>query len=687
MNSEKCLNRKKNVWWQRFLLLLFTIHCSLFSSFAQIGTWKNYLAYHDIQQICAAGDYLFVRASNGLYQYNQKDQSITTFDRTNGLSDTGIKLIAWNKQVKRLIAVYENSNIDLVATNGDVINISALYSKTMTEDKTVNSIYIYSKYAYLACGFGIIKVNMADAEIAETYNLDKNISSVGISNETIYAKQQDQVISASLTQNLIDPSNWTITNAYPSDIFNEDTSDYDTHYPLVSTLKPGGPKYNYFGFLKYANNRLYSCGGGNNNIDLPGCIQILQEGDWDIYQDDGIAEQTGVDYINSNCLDYDPLDIEHVFVGSRTGVYEFRNGKFINFFNDSNSPIEAFDGKSKNYELVYGLKFDASGHLWILNSQAPTQSLIEYTREGQFISHHIPEVMKLNDGGYTGKSLGNLCNPFFDSNGYLWFVNNNWIQASAYRHHLDTNTTNTYIDFVNQDGTAITAMWGVTCLAEDKEGNMWLGTDVGPFVLEKSQFDASNPVYTQVKIPRNDGTNYADYLLNKVSITDICIDAGNRKWIATSGNGVYLISADNLTQLQHFTYDNSKLLSNIVNKIAINNQSGEVFFATDKGLCSFVSDATTINEEMTKDNVWAYPNPVTPDYSGLITVVGLSFNADVKIVSSNGKLIAEGHSNGGTFTWDGHDKDGNRVASGVYMVVTATSEGKKGTVCKIAIIR
>ena len=89
---------------------------------------------------------------------------------------------------------------------------------------------------------------------------------------------------------------------------------------------------------------------------------------------------------------------------------------------------------------------------------------------------------------------------------------------------------------------------------------------------------------------------------------------------------------------------------------------------------------------MTKDNVYAYPNPVTPDYTGLITVTGLSLNADVKILSSSGKLIAEGRSNGGLFTWDGNDKSGHRVASGVYMVVTATAEGKKGTVCKIAII-
>ena len=90
---------------------------------------------------------------------------------------------------------------------------------------------------------------------------------------------------------------------------------------------------------------------------------------------------------------------------------------------------------------------------------------------------------------------------------------------------------------------------------------------------------------------------------------------------------------------------------------------------------------------MNKENVYAYPNPVEPNYTGLITIVGLSNNSDVKVISSNGAIIAEGRSNGGTFTWNGNDINGNRVTSGIYMVVAATSEGEKGTVCKIAIIK
>ena len=197
----------------------------------------------------------------------------------------------------------------------------------------------------------------------------------------------------------------------------------------------------------------------------------------------------------------------------------------------------------------------------------------------------------------------------------------------------------------------------------------------------------SNPLCTQVKVPRNDGTNYADYLLANIDISSIAVDGAGRKWFGTKQNGVYLISADNMTQIQHFTTDNSALLSNVVRSIAINPTTGEVFFGTDKGLCSYISDATQTNTEMNSDNVWAYPNPVSPGYTGLITITGLTYNADVKIVASNGALVNEGRSNGGTYTWDGCDQKGRRVASGVYMVITATNTGEKGTVCKIAIVR
>jgi len=626
------------------VLLLSIVNCQL--SICQIGSWRNYLAYSDIQQIRAAGsDNLFVLASNGLYQYNKADQSIITYDKINGLSDTHITNINWCPQAKRLIAVYQNSNIDLIDLKGNVTNISDLYNKMMTGDKTVSSIRIDGIYAYLICGFGIVKVNMQRAEIADSY-----------------------------TQNHPD---------YPTSLPEEDNSDYDKYIDLVKTLKPGGPKYNYFGFMRFYNGKLYSC---NGDYEQSGNIQVLEDNQWNIYQDEGISDVTGLPFIGVYCFDIDPQNTEHVFAGAVNGLYEFLNGKFVKFYNSDNSPIEPYNGKSKNHQLVSGLKYDKNGNLWILNSQAPNASLIKLSN-GEFTKYNKSELMKLNANGYTNKSNGDLSKIIIDSKGMMWFVNNTWTLPAIYQYDIDNDKIIAYESFVNQDDTKINVQDGIRCVAEDMEQNIWVGSNNGPFLLEKNEIENNGNTFTQVKVPRNDGTNYADYLLAKIDISCIAIDGANRKWFGTNNNGVYLISADNLVQVQHFTTDNSKLLSNNVMSIAINNTTGEVFFATDNGLCSYISDATDTNDEMTTDNVWAYPNPVEPGYTGNITITGLSLNADIKILTANGAIVNEGRSNGGTYVWDGCDKKGRRVASGIYMVATATSKGEKGTVCKIAIVR
>ena len=635
------------LWLRRMVIGVLPFYLFTFLPLnAQIGTWRNYLAYSDIQQIRAAGnDYLFVLASNGLYQYNRQDQSIYTYDKTNGLSDTYITNICWCPQAKHLIAVYQNSNIDLIDVKGNVTNISDLYNKLLTGDKTVSSIRMDGIYAYLICGFGIVKINMQRAEIAETYK----------------------------------PTH----PEYPTSLPDEDNSDYDKYIDIVKTLKPGGPHTNYFGFMLFTYNRLYTC-NGDYNYSSP--IQILNNNEWTIYQHEGISEQTGVSFQGSFCLDVDPTNTEHVFAGSRNGLYEYLNGKFVKYYDHSNSPIEPFDGVNKEYQLVTGTKFDQKGNLWVLNSSAPTTALMKYAN-GTFTKMNHSELMKLNRGQLKNRSNGELSKIIIDSKGVMWFVNNNWVLPAIYQYNTDNDEIIAYENIVNQDGTRLNIQEGIRCVAEDLEHNIWVGSSVGPFMLESSEIEDGGSTFTQVKVPRNDGTNYADYLLTGIDISSIAIDGGNRKWIGTFNNGVYLISADNMTQIHHFTTDNSKLLSNTIMSIAINPTSGEVFFGTDKGLCSYISDATATNSEMTTDNVWAYPNPVEPGYTGPITITGLSLNADIKILSANGAIINEGRSNGGTYVWDGCDQKGRRVASGIYMVATATSKGEKGTVCKIAIVR
>lgn len=659
------------------LLSFLLLQVTSYRAIAAIGDWKAYMAYSEVQEIEQAGNLIFVQASNNLYVYNQNDQSIQTFSKMDYLSDCGIQHIAYNKAAKRLLIFYNNANMDLMnISNYDVQNLSDYYSASTTGEKTVNDIYMYGKYAYMSNGFGIIKVNVADGEISDTYNLGFKVNWCEIKDSHIYAySQTNGQYRALLTSNLLDKNNWSKVGGYVA----KKQEDKSALKQIISTLQPGGPKYNNFYGMRFVNNLLYTCGGlWGHLIDAgrPGTIQVLDKDNWTIY-DDSIAAKTGIKYVDVNSVDVDPLDPNHVFAGAKSGLYEFQNGKFIKHYNSENSLITSFNNTSKNYQLITSVKFDTDGNLWMLNSQSPSnQSLIEYTKDGKWVSHHKPELY----------NLGSLECLMQDSRGLLWFVNNHHELPSIYCYQASTDQLNKYSSFVNEDGATLSPVF-VRYVTEDKNQDIWIGTNIGPLLLYKKDITSDTPIFTQVKVPRNDGTNYADYLLSGVDISCIAIDGSNRKWFGTNGNGIYVISNDCLTQIYHFTTNNSNLLSNNIEAIAINEQTGEVFAGTDKGLCSYMSDASSPNNEMTKDNVWAYPNPVKPDYTGLITITGLSFDADIKIVTTNGILVNQGRSNGGTYTWNGKDLKGQKVASGIYMVETATSDGSKGTVCKIAIVK
>ena len=561
-----------------------------------------------------------------------------------GLNDTYITHIAWNPKVQKLIAVYQNSNIDLIDIKGHVTNISDLYTKIMTESKTVKRLIIDDIYVWLDCDFGYVKVNMQKAEITDTY--------------------------------------WPNNPDYPKDLpAYDEYKDLKTYRPVVEKLNPIGPKYNHFYESVFLNGKLYTTGGyflsGMNDYNYPGTIQVYDGNDWMIYEDN-LSEKTGYPYLDINCISVDPTDETHVYAGGRCGLYEFKDGRLLNYYNKDNSPLRpAIDRGTElgnDYVLINGIQFDQAGNLVVLNSQAKGVNMLLLSKDHTWTSYH-QELLDNSDG----ISLSGLRSMFFDSRGLLWFVNTSWMDQSVCCYNPSTDKLFKYSNWVNQDGISYSLTF-VNSVCEDKEKNIWVGTNMGPFMIKSSEVGQEDVTFYQIKVPR------ADYLLYGVNISHIAIDGGNRKWFATNGAGAFLIGADNITQISNFKEDNSYLLSNTISSIAVNPKTGKIYFLTDKGLCSYQGDATEPSEEMTKDNVYAYPNPVTPDYTGLITITGLTYDADVKITSSNGALIAQGRSNGGMFTWDGNDRQGRRVASGIYFVITATSEGNSGTVCRIAVI-
>ena len=226
----------------------------------------------------------------------------------------------------------------------------------------------------------------------------------------------------------------------------------------------------------------------------------------------------------------------------------------------------------------------------------------------------------------------------------------------------------------------------VTALAVDLDGELWIGTDAGFAVLynPSGAFDASQGDYNAQRIKvRFEGN--VEYVLGATHITDIEVDGGNRKWMATSGAGLVLLSADGSEIIKQFTKENSPLISNNVYDLKINQETGEVFIITDLGLVSYRSDASADDADYSSTKV--FPNPVRPNYTGLITIQGIRYDSDVKVTDAAGNLIFKTTSNGGTATWDGNRVDGTPVESGVYLIWTATNQGTSNKVGKVVIVR
>ena len=467
----------------------------------------------------------------------------------------------------------------------------------------------------------------------------------------------------------------------------------DTLSPVSTAIIPNSPRRNLAYFLKFTDNNRLLVGGGSLNYtyqNYPGTVMYLDEGKWVNFQEDSIAIKTGIPYYNITSVIQDPKDANHHYAtNAGGGLYEFYQGRFVQLHSCNNSGLTSIlpdNPLPKYYVRASGLTYDQEGNLWMLNNEVDT----------------ILKVWR-TDGSWKGYYFNTLAgyptfdNILTDSRGIMWITH----RRTTSKHYagllgfyhggtLDDTSDDSWTfknKFTNQDNTSYTFNQ-VYAVAEDKDGYIWIGTNQGPFVLESPlDFFESSTVFTQVKVARNDGTNYADYLLTGVPITCIAIDGGNRKWFGTSGNGVYLVSADCQTTIHHFTAENSPLLSNVIYSIAINGETGEVMIGTDAGLNGYRSDATEAIEPLNDHNIKVYPNPIRPNYEGNLRVDGLSYDSDVKITTVSGQVIAQGKSVGGTFTWDLRTNQGRRVGTGIYYVVASNQEGKQGAVAKFLVVK
>lgn len=473
-----------------------------------------------------------------------------------------------------------------------------------------------------------------------------------------------------------------------------DTTGNKTLVAEGSSIVPNSPIRNYFDYIRYTDdNRLLVAGGALNysgQTNFEGTLMIYENGKWLNFSEDSIELKTDVVYRNMTSLVQDPADPDHHFASSSIGgLYEFRNGEFVQLYNNDNSPISSIypDRTAyKTYNRLTGAAYDPKGNLWMFNNQVDTIIRV-LTPQGKWLSFYEPLIRKYPTFDHYQ----------FDSRGWVWMTHRRWagnylagIGCLNYNGTLTNRNDDKFTfrtTFTDQNGTT-TQISLLYHIAFDRNDQLWIATDQGIFVLRDPTtiFDAKQTFHRPL-IPRNDGTNYADYLMDGVPVKCIAVDGANRKWLGTTNNGLYLVSEDGLEILEHFTADNSPLLSDCILSLAIRPDNGLLMIGTDLGLMSYRADATEPAETLEESNIKVFPNPVRPDYNGKIRITGFTSDSDVKITTTSGQLVAQGTSLGGSFIWDGRNKAGDRVATGVYLVIASDADGKNGVVAKILMVK
>ncbi len=768
----------------------YTLILFIFSTLIVNAQWTDYLSYSSATKVVEAENKIYCVTTGGLFSFNKSDNSIEKLTSINGLSDVGVRTIAYGEESGILLIAYENSNVDLINVEEQTVsNISDIKRKQISGDKRIYNALFVGQTAYLSCGFGIVALNLDKNEVMDTYYIGKNGSSIVVndmvfSGQHLYAATEEGIYHADINEpNLQDFSNWyhvddipnpngtfnlieifngdIIVNYYrpgfdnddklyrfyrnnwehylPSvtyafdlqvqgntlviarmgqvDLFNEngdriekidklEFSDYlltdlhvesaaidsegnlwaaDSEHGLIQRfgetaqlILPQGPIDNTIFSIFTANENLWIASGGRNaawnNLNNDAQFQRFSDGGWTVFNKNTHPEMEG--FKDIVCVAVNPNDPNHIFAGSwGGGVVEFQDDQFIERYNQFNSSLQTSlpNDPSPNYVRIGGMDFDSEGNLWITNSGVGNQ-LSVFRASGEW------EAFKF-EGVSESQFIGQIVITENDDKWIVLRKNDLYIvKGDGSEARLLRSTAR----FSNGVDEVFTPLKDIRSIAIDREGEIWLGTTKGVAVYQNpADIWDQNPFYSaQPGLDLNDGIYHP--LLETETVTAIAVDGANQKWFGTENSGVFLISEDGEKEMEHFTENNSPLLSNTITSLAINQKTGEVFIGTDKGLISYMGLATEGNSSYA--DVYAYPNPVRENYEGDIIITGLKEDTNLKITDISGNLVYETDSQGGQASWNGKNLYGNRVSTGVYLVMGNDRLGEETFVTKILFI-
>ncbi len=207
-----------------FFLTAFILIVSRLTGQVKVGEWTDHLNYSNAVSVVKAGPFVYSSNGSGLVKYNINDNSIEKLNKINGLSDVGVKLLRYNANNNMVVVIYDNSNIDLIKDE-KIINFPDIKRKSITGSKVINEIYFAGNTGYIACAFGIIKLDLDKMEVKDSYFFGSTGSYINVhqvtSNDTALIAATDSGIYIGRSNKLLTNfANWRKVTALPKGPYN-----------------------------------------------------------------------------------------------------------------------------------------------------------------------------------------------------------------------------------------------------------------------------------------------------------------------------------------------------------------------------------------------------------------------------------------------------------------------------------
>ncbi|NPA44333.1 MAG: T9SS type A sorting domain-containing protein [Chlorobi bacterium] len=603
-------------------------------------------SYININDVAIFNNKIYAATDEGLFYANTENTNLA--DYRNWQVDSSVP----NSSLKFILL--NNFNNSLYAAYEDELYNSSIY-KLNNENWTTFKTDLYKLKSITSSDDNIVITTRGNAYVYDKYlDLIKEIGNYSFPDKKSY-------VYSNKTSSVFDNNTFYISDASSGLVFGTKSNLNHTY--------PNGPISNETAHCEIFENKLITTNGNDRATAWYNPeYNVFENEEWQTY---GVSKDTARNFYS---IAINPNNPDNIFIGAfGYGIFEFKNNEFTESFNQTNSTLQAIPGYDYGYLRITALAFDKNNNLWATN-------------------HYVPEPIsvKTEKNEWQSFNFNGLITEDAPTDILVTQDNNKWFLLGEGRGMLVLNDNNTPLDKtddtfrrfspIESNGNLISST--VTAITQDKNENVWIGTDDGvaiyynPSSVFESGFYADK---VQLTSYGNDTTE--QYLFATNEVTDIEVDGANRKWIATKSAGIFLMSENGKEEILSFNIYNSPLPSNTINDIAINHISGEVFILTDKGIVSYRSDATKADE--TFSNVYVFPNPIRSNYSGKITVTGLADEVNVKFTDISGNVVYETTALGGQAIWDGKTFDGRKVNSGVYLIFCTNEDGTQTQVAKL----